>query len=121
MTPAIEPVDIRVADVIGGGRAIDSMDGAKVYEKILSALRLGRKVRVSFQGIRMVITAFLNESIGKLYGALPAQEIEERLEIVDLLPPFQPSLEKAIEWAKAYYADPNRMERALLESLDNAK
>lgn len=121
MTPGMEPVDIRVADIIGGPRGIDAVDGAKVYEKILTALKLGRKVRVSFQGIRMVITAFLNESIGKLYGALPAEEIEEKLEIVDLLPPFQPSIEKAIEWAKAYYADPDRMERALLESLDNAK
>jgi hypothetical protein len=67
-----EPTEIRVTNVIGGPRGIDAADGAKVYEEVLTALKLGQKVRLSFDGIRMVITSFLNESVGKLYGALPA-------------------------------------------------
>lgn len=116
-----DPIEIRVADVIGGPRAIDVTDGAKVYEKILAALKLGRKVRLSFEGIRMVITAFFNESVGKLYGSLPGKQVDEMLEICDLLPPFKPSIEKSIEWSKAYYADPERLERSLQEGLDNEK
>ncbi len=121
MAPMIEPIEVRVADVLGGSRAIDAADGEKVYEKILLALKLGRKVRLSFAGISMVITAFLNESVGKLYGSLPSTQVDELLEITDLLPAFQPSMQKSIEWAKAYYADPGRMERDLLESLDDAQ
>lgn len=116
-----EPIDIRVADVIGGPRAIDAADGEKVYEKVLAALQQGCKVRLSFDGVRMVITAFLNEAIGRLYGALPARQVSENLEVRDLLPSFQVSVDKSIEWAKAYYADPERMERALMEDLDDAE
>jgi hypothetical protein len=121
MNDVSEPLEIRVTDVIGGPRAIDAADGAKVYEQVLGALRGSRKVRLSFDGIRMVITAFLNECVGKLYGALPGEQIDEMLEVTDLLPPFQSSLEKSVEWSKAYYADPERMERALREDLDDAE
>jgi len=121
MNEMTEPFQIRVFDIVGGPRGIDAADGQKVYEEVLAALKDGRKVRLSFDGIRMVITAFLNESVGKLYGALAAEQIDELLEIVDLLPPFQTSLEKSVEWSKAYYADPERMERALREDLDDAE
>jgi hypothetical protein len=43
------------------------------------------------------------------------------LEIIDLQSAFQTSLEKSIEWSKAYYADPEPMERALREDLDDAE
>jgi len=116
-----ELIEIRVTNMVDGPRGIDAADGAKVYEEVLTALKAGQRVRLSFDGIRMVITAFLNESVGKLYGALPAEQIDEMLEIIDLLPAFQTSLEKSVEWSKAYYADPERMERALREDLDDEK
>jgi hypothetical protein len=116
-----EPLQIRVAEVVGGPRGIDAADGAKVYEEVLTVLKAGQRVRLSFEGISMVITAFLNESVGKLYGALPSKQVDEMLEIIDLLPAFQTSLEKSIEWSKAYYADPEGMGRALLEDPEDAE
>lgn len=112
-----EPIIIRVADLIGAPRAVDAADGEKVFQKVLPVLQSGRSVRLSFDGITMVITAFLNAAIGKLYGSLPEDEVDRLLEVRDLLPPFQPSLDKAIEWSKAYYRDPERMRRAIMEEL----
>ncbi len=112
-----EPIIIRVADLVGGPRAVDAADGEKVFEKILPVIQGGRKARLSFDGITMVITAFLNAAIGKLYGVLPEDQVSDMLEVRDLLTAFQPSLEKSIEWSKAYYRDPERMEKAIREEL----
>lgn len=112
-----EPIVVRVADLVGGPRAVDVADGEKVFEKILPVFKNGRKVQLSFDGITMVITAFFNTAIGKLYGALTEEQVDQMLEVRDLCAPFQISLEKSIEWSKAYYRDPERMKRAILEEL----
>lgn len=112
-----EPIIINVADIVGGPRAVDAADGETLYEKMLPVIESGRTVRLSFKGITMVITAFLNASIGKLYGVLPEDRVDKMLKIEELLEPFQPSLEKSIEWSKAYYRDPDRFEKAVKEEL----
>lgn len=112
-----EPIMIRVADLVGGPRAVDVADGEKVFEKVLPVIQSGRTVCLSFDGISMVITAFLNTAIGKLYGALSEEQVDKMLEVRDLLPPFEPSLEKSMEWSKAFYRDPERMRKAIAEEL----
>ncbi len=84
---------------------------------MLPVIKTDRKVRLSFNGITMVITAFLNASIGRLYGSLPEDQVDAMLEVTDLLDPFKPSLEKSIEWSKAYYREPDRLEKAIREEL----
>ena len=112
-----ESIIIRVADLVGGPRAVDAADGEKVFEKVLPVIQSGRKVQLSFDGITMVITAFLNAAVGKLYGVLPESRVDEMIEVKDILPPFQSSLEKSIEWSKAYYRDPERMRKAIMEEM----
>jgi hypothetical protein len=114
-----EPIIIRVSDLVGGPRAVDAADGEKIFEKILPLLQDGRDVRLSFEGISMVITAFLNTAIGKLYGVLPEDQVDRMLKVKNLLPLFQPSLEKSVEWSKAYYRDPERLQKAIMEELDD--
>jgi MoaA/NifB/PqqE/SkfB family radical SAM enzyme len=116
-----ESILIRIADLVGGPRAVDAADGEKVFEKILPVIKDGRKVRLSFEGITMVITAFLNAAIGKLYGSLPEEQVDKMLEVRDLISAFQPSLDKSIEWSKAYYRDPDRLTKAIMEELGDEK
>ncbi len=112
-----EVIIVRIADLIGGPRAVDAADGEKVFQKILPVLQSGRNVRLSFEGITMVITAFLNAAIGKLYGVLPEEQVDQMLTVEGLLLPFQSSFDKSVEWSKAYYRDPGRMKRAIMEEL----
>lgn len=114
-----EPIQVVVHDIIGSARAVDAADGAKIYEIVLAALRNGQYVRLSFDGIRMVITAFVNEAVGKLYGAMPSEQVDRLLEICDVPEAFQVSIDKSVEWSKAFFADPVKMQRALLEDFDN--
>jgi hypothetical protein len=110
---------VRVADLIGGPRAVDTADGEKVFNKILPVIQTGRKVRLSFDGIIMVIAAFFNTAIGKLYGVLSEEQIDEMLEVRGILPAFQPSFEKSIECSKAYYCESKRMKKVTMEVLCN--
>lgn len=110
-----EPVSMKIADLIGKPRAIAAADGEMVFKEIYPLLKAGTPVVLSFAGIRMVITAFLNAAIGKLYRDIPGEEVDQLLEVTDLPDAFHPALEHSKTWSKAYYADPERLERAIKE------
>jgi len=114
-----EPILIRVADLINSPRAVDIVHGERVYKEICPLLKTGQKVQLSFAGITMVITAFLNEAVGKLYGEMPEADINALLEISDLRDAFQPALDKSIQWSKAYFQNRERMEQSISEDLPN--
>lgn len=114
-----EPIPITIADLIGKPRAIAAADGEMVFKEIYPLLKSGTPVVLSFAGIRMVITAFLNAAIGKLYNDLPEEEIERLLEVIDLEEAFQPALAHARTWSKAYYADPESLDRSIKEVMED--
>jgi hypothetical protein len=110
-----EPVFLRVFDVVAGPRCVDTADGQKVYDKIVPLLRTETGVVLSFDGITMIITAFLNAAVGQLYGEFPEDKVDRLVEIRDLLPVFQNTLDKSREWSKAYFRDPERLKRSIQE------
>jgi|BarGraIncu01122A_1022018.scaffolds.fasta_scaffold13982_2 hypothetical protein len=110
-----EPVLLRVYDVVAGPRCVDTADGQRVHDKIVPLLRTDTAVVLSFDGITMVITAFLNAAIGQLYGEFPEEKADRLVKIRDLLPVFQTTLDKSREWSKAYFRDPERLKRSIQE------
>jgi hypothetical protein len=112
-----DPITVRVIDLINGPRAVDAADGELVFKEIFPVIKAGQNVILSFEGITMVITAFLNAAIGKLFGEISEEKFNELLEIRDLREAFQPALEKSLEWSKAYFKNREGMERAILEEL----
>lgn len=60
-------VKINVKETIKNTIAMSTEDGKILYEKINKELKLSNKVELSFDGIDMLISHFLNESIGKQY------------------------------------------------------
>ena len=110
-----DPIQINIADLIGKPRGISAADGEMVFKEIYPFVKEGSPVTLSFTGIRMVITAFLNAAIGKLYRDIPFDEVDRLLEVTDLADAFQPALEHSKTWSKTFYADPERLERAIKE------
>ena len=106
---------ITIVELIGKPRAIAAADGEMVFKEIYPLLKAGTPVQLSFGGIRMVITAFLNAAVGKLYRDIPVEGVDQLLEVTDLAEAFQPALEHSKTWSKAYYADPERLERVIKE------
>lgn len=60
---------IKIYDIIEKNIAISTEDGQKVFEVIKKEIEKGNKdIRLSFEGVDMLISHFLNESIGELYS-----------------------------------------------------
>jgi len=59
---------IQIASLVGSNLCIASDDGEKVHDAIVAALRNGKKVRLSFEGVEDLTSAFLNTAVGQLYG-----------------------------------------------------
>ncbi len=69
---------IEIKDIIKKNIAISTDDGEKVFKEIKKLLdNKEETIEVSFSGIDMLISHFLNESIGKLYLAFPKSRWEE--------------------------------------------
>jgi hypothetical protein len=114
-----EPIPIKVLDLINSPRAVDPSDGERIFDEICPLLKSGQKVELSFAGITMVITAFLNAAIGKLYGELTEQQFDELLEIRDLRDAFQPSLDSSIKWSKTFFKNRESLGKAVLEGFED--
>lgn len=60
---------IKIYDIIEKNIAISTEDGQKVFEVIKKEIENGNEdIRISFEGVDMLISHFLNESIGELYS-----------------------------------------------------
>ena len=60
---------IKVYDIIGKNLAISTDDGKKVFEALKSEIeKNNNSIEISFENINMLISHFLNESIGELYN-----------------------------------------------------
>ncbi len=115
IAPMSELVLLRVCEVVAGPRCVDTADGQRVHDKIAPLLRNDTRVVLSFDGISLVIAAFLNAAIGQIYGEFPEERVDSLLEVRNLLPVFQTTLDKSREWSKAYVRDPERFKRSIRE------
>ncbi len=53
-----EPIILRVYEVVGSSLCVSSADGQKVFEQIQQTLNDGKKVRLSFQNVESLTSAF---------------------------------------------------------------
>jgi len=105
-------IAIRVFEIVGSPDCVSSEDGQKLYELIVRAFKEGRPVRLSFQNVEFVISAFLHPAIGQLYGQYDESFIRSHLEISDMTEEDKTTLKRVVEDAKAYFKDPERAEQA---------
>ena len=110
-----DPLIIRVFDVVGTPLCVSSADGQLVYDKLAPLLREGRKVAISFAQVETLISAFLNTSIGQLYGEFTEERVRELLSVRDMLPEDVTLLKRVVENAKAYFRDPERYKQIMKE------
>ena len=78
---------IKIFDIIGKNIAISTDDGKKVFEVLKQEIESGNKdIVVSFEGIDMLISHFLNESIGELYNYFSKSkwDILDKIKYIDI-------------------------------------
>ena len=93
-------VKVKIKDITGNNLAVSAADGERVFGKVVGAIDNAEKVVLDFDGIDLTITAFMNASIGKLYGKYDTKLIRELLDIVNLKNEEKQLLRIVIERAK---------------------
>lgn len=103
---------INVSEVIHSNSATIRDHGLAVYEIAKKALQDGEKVEISFENITIVISSFLNASVGKLYGDFPFDVVDEQVTVTGLDEDDMELLQvTVIPNAKEYYSDPAKVEK----------
>jgi len=105
-------VVVRVFDVIGTSLAVSSDDGQKVYEKIAPLLHQGQKVRLSFDKIETIISAFLNAAVGQLYGEFSEEKVRDLFNVQEMSPEDLALLKRVVDNAKLYFDNRKEFDQA---------
>jgi Icc-related predicted phosphoesterase len=108
---------INIFNITGSSFCVESDDGQKVFNVIEKALKENKKIKLSFQNIEMVTTAFLNTAIGQLYRDFNEKKIKDSLDVKDLPAEDKQLLKRVISTAKLFYKDPNRMKKSIEDIL----
>lgn len=97
--------ELVVTDVLGKSLCISASDGEVLRDRLIAMLDSGAKVALSFAGVSMIISYFLNVAVGQLYGKFTDDKIANQLTITGLDDSDQSLLERVVENAKNYYAN----------------
>jgi len=113
----MQEITISVFNTVGSEFCVDADDGQKVYDLIAKALREGTKIKLSFQNVEVLTSAFLNTAIGQLYRDFTEEQIKSSLSVEHMLPEDKVLLKRLTATAKLYYTDPERMQKSINEIL----
>lgn len=102
---------INVYNIVNGPFCVDTADGEKIYSLLHKAISEQKHVNLSFKGIELVITAFLNIAVGKLYKDFDDATIKKYLIKTDLSEAFESSWDKVVTGAPIYYSNQKEIER----------
>lgn len=84
--------------------AVESTIGEVLNKQILEGVKSNNKVIVDFKNVNVVLTAFLNASIGNLFHEINKDIFEKQIKIINLPEFSQSSLERVIKNAEQKYA-----------------
>jgi len=94
-----------VKDIINSELAVSADDGNKVFDNINSALKERSIVELDFKGVTIMITAFLNSAIGRLYETYQSDFLNDYLKLVNVAPEDRILFRKVVQRAQEYFLD----------------
>ncbi|MGE7623584.1 STAS-like domain-containing protein [Viridibacillus sp. NPDC096237] len=112
---------VNVRDVIGSGIAISATKGEIVYKELTLALKENVNVELDFEGITDLTTAFLNVAIGHLYSEYSGEELNDKLDILNLDELDKYLLKQVIERVKMNQDEAKEFENLVKEVLDDGE
>ncbi len=96
---------IDVAEKIENPSALTQEQGNLIYNEIVPAIEQGTHVVLDFEQVESMITAFLNNAIGQLYGKFTSEQISEYLKITNFPDIKKSTLNLVISNAKKFYSN----------------
>ena len=89
-----------------GANCVTYGDGLRVYDLIHPELKRGRAVEVDFEGVRILVSLFVNAAIGRLLEDISADDLNRLLTISNLPPGGMGTLRRVIDTSDDYYHHP---------------
>ncbi len=108
---------ISVYELVGGNSAIAVEDGQVLFVRIKNALEKDLSVEVSFTNVSLIVSSFLNASIGQLYGEFSDNLLSKKLKVTGLSDDDVELLSTVIQRAKEYFSKQSNFAKALKEDL----
>ncbi len=109
----MNPIVISVFNLVGNSYCVEAKDGDAIFQAISKALRQNQLVKISFQNVEMLTTAFLNTAIGQLYRDFSEEQIRALVDVSEIEDTHEAQLRRVIETAKLYYKDPQWLEESV--------
>lgn len=106
----IKNIHLLVREIIKSDVAVSTDDGDLVFAEINKALSLGQSVELDFSGIQILITAFLNAAIGRLYSKYDSDQLNAMLKLINVANEDKVLFKKVVERAKEYFANKKEFE-----------
>jgi hypothetical protein len=111
----MDNVIIDVFNIVGNSFCVEATDGQKVFEMIAKTFKEKKNVKLSFQNVEMLTSAFLNTAVGQLYRDFPEEEIKMGISVEGMAPEDMALLKRVTDTAKLFYKNPARMEKSINE------
>lgn len=112
-----ETITLKIYEVVGSSLCVASQDGQIVFEQINQALKDGKRVRISFQNVESLTSAFLNAAVGQLYGFFDHDLLKENMSVTEIEKDDLALLKRVIDTAKQYFKDPAVIEAVRKEAM----
>ena len=102
-----------IKDIINSELAVSTENGNKVFKIVDDCLQQNEKVELDFEGITVMITAFLNAAIGSLYSKkeYTGDFLNEHLKLENVEKEDRILFKEVIQRAKEYFADKESFEK----------
>ena len=108
MTPTLtedKTMRIMLADLIGL-RCITAGQGKQLYDAIHPALMEGLEVVLDFEGVRSLVSLFLNNSVGLLFKDFERARLDRLLHFEHATDSQMETLQRVMSNAEKYHRDP---------------
>ena len=104
---------LNVMECIGTPSAITQESGDIVYGEICSAIDANEIIELDFKDVESIISPFLNNSIGKLYGKYNGETVGKYVKFLNLPAEKIPTINMVISNAKKYYLDKEEFKKVV--------
>lgn len=94
---------LRLVDITENAICSSEEDAQKVFRILRNRIGDGNKVLLSFEGVEVVPSCFLNVAIGQLYGHFTEEKIKESLNVESIEQQNIETLKRVTDNAKVYF------------------
>ena len=111
------PVTLKIGDLIASRNCVSASNGEKIYNKLAPLIESSIPVCLSFEGVRIVNTAFLNVAVGQLFGHFAKDRIENLISYNGLSGPDMKFVERVMKNSEIYFSRKSAYDRAWKEEI----